>query len=194
MDTINNMNKITEKMKCQMLAKGIDSLDKVMVVMNQFDPNKTGTIEVIEFEDFLSKIGIFLKTQELSEIHKFLGTYQTGKVGCEEFVHILKSDVPAILDEEVSKIFDKIKDQEDGISVSTLYAKFDPERHPRVLLMLKEVPQVQNEFDVAIKFVLGDKTVMTKKEFIELHRNMFWVNPKENTVYFYRMIPGIWKC
>ncbi|MCQ2820621.1 MAG: hypothetical protein MJ252_25425 [archaeon] len=194
MDTINKMNRITEKMKCQMLAKGIDSLDKVMVVMTQFDPNGTGAIEVSEFETFLSRLGIFLKTQELSEIHKFLGTHETGRVQFEQFAAILKSEVPPILDDEVGKVFEKIKDSEDGISIATLYEKFDPEKHPRVLLMLKEVPQVKNEFDVAIKFVLGDKTVMNKEDFIELHRNMFWVNPKENTVYFYRMIPGIWKC
>ena len=29
--------------------------------------------------------------------------------------------------------------------------------------MLKEVPQVQNEFDVAVKFILGDKKIATRQ-------------------------------
>ena len=102
--------------------------------------------------------------------------------------------MPPVLEEEINRIFDLIKDSDDCVSLDTLVAKFNPEKHPRVKLMLKEVPQVQNEFDVAVKFILGDKKIATRQDFIDLHKNMFWVNPRENTVYFYRMIAGIWGC
>ncbi len=91
MDWINKINMITEKMKNQMLAKGIDSLDKVYVAISKFDNNNLGYVDKIFFESFLSKIGIFLKTQELTEIHKHLGTNNNDeKVSYEAFILLLK--------------------------------------------------------------------------------------------------------
>lgn len=54
---------ISEKIKNQMQAKGIDSLDKVYIAISEFDRNNLGFVEKIYFENFLSKIGVFLKTQ-----------------------------------------------------------------------------------------------------------------------------------
>lgn len=63
MDWINKYNMIVEKMKNQMFAKGIDSLDKVFVSINKFDPNNNNYIHVNDFANFLASLGIFLKTQ-----------------------------------------------------------------------------------------------------------------------------------
>lgn len=63
MDWINKFHMISEKIKNQMHAKGIDSLDKVFVVISNFDESNQGYVDKIYFEDFLAKIGVFLKTQ-----------------------------------------------------------------------------------------------------------------------------------
>ncbi len=63
MDWINKMYMITEKMKNQMHAKGIDSLDKVFILISSFEQKGQNYVEKINFETFLSKLGIFLKTQ-----------------------------------------------------------------------------------------------------------------------------------
>jgi hypothetical protein len=63
MDWINKMYMITEKMKNQMYAKGIDSLDKVFIAISSFDLNGLNYVDKINFEAFLAKLGIFLKTQ-----------------------------------------------------------------------------------------------------------------------------------
>lgn len=194
MDTINKMNKIVEKLKTQMLAKGIDSIDKVFIVIADFDKEGTGVLDVLKFESFLSHIGCFLKSQELTEIHKFLGSYEKGLVSFEKFIGILKCCIDDSFLDLVNKVFEQIKDSENSVSVCKLKSIFNPEEHPRVKLMLKEVPQVLNEFDVAVKFVVGEKDVMTKEEFLELHKNMYWVTPKENMTYFNRIIPAIWRC
>lgn len=192
MDWINKINRIIEKMKTQFLEKGIDSLDKVFITMAEYDKQGTGKLDVLQFEPFLSKIGVFLKTQELSEIHKYLGTYENGYVNLEQFVGLLKNEVPELLIKEVKEIFAKIKDPNGSITLENLKSHFNVEMHPRVKLMKKEVPLVQNEFEISFKFILGDKTVMTEDDFLELHKNMFWVTPKENTTYFFRMLPGLW--
>lgn len=63
MDWINKYNMIVEKMKNQMFAKGIDSLDKVFISINKFDPNNNNYIHENDFANFLASLGIFLKTQ-----------------------------------------------------------------------------------------------------------------------------------
>lgn len=63
MDWINKIHMIMEKMKNQMHAKQVDSLDKVFMAISKFDTENKGYVEKIYFEDFLAKIGIFLKTQ-----------------------------------------------------------------------------------------------------------------------------------
>jgi Ca2+-binding EF-hand superfamily protein len=91
MDWINKMYMITEKMKNQMHAKGIDSLDKIYMAISKFDSEGKNYVEKIHFENFLATIGIFLKSQELTELHKFLYTNENeGKVFFEAFTNILK--------------------------------------------------------------------------------------------------------
>jgi hypothetical protein len=63
MDWINKAHMILEKMKNQIYAKGIDSLDKIYVAISKFDVESKGYVDYINFENFLSTIGVYLKTQ-----------------------------------------------------------------------------------------------------------------------------------
>ncbi len=64
--------------------------------------------------------------------------------------------------------------------------------HPRVKLMLKNRDNVAADLDFSIKFVSGDKDHLSFDEFREFHRNMFWVQPKENVTHFCKMVCEIW--
>jgi hypothetical protein len=50
---------------------------------------------------------------------------------------------------------------------------------PRFKLMLKTFETVKNEVEYSIKFTLGDKNAFDENDFLEFHRNMYWVQPKE---------------
>jgi len=63
MDWINKIHIITERIKSQLHTKQIDSLDAVYMVISKFDAQNNGYVDKIDFENFLSKLGIFLKTQ-----------------------------------------------------------------------------------------------------------------------------------
>ncbi len=63
MDWINKIHMIIEKIKNQMQARQVDCLDKIYIAISKFDTENKGYVEKIFFEDFLSKIGVFLKTQ-----------------------------------------------------------------------------------------------------------------------------------
>jgi calcyphosin len=63
MDWINKFHIIIERMKSQLHAKQIDSLDGVYMAISKYDTENKGYVDKIDFENFLSKLGIFLKTQ-----------------------------------------------------------------------------------------------------------------------------------
>lgn len=193
MDWINKIHMITEKMKNQMHAKGIDSLDRVYLAIAQFDSNQTGYVEKVFFEEFLAKIGIFLKSQELTEIHKYLNTYENeNRVFFENFVHLLKCEVPEYLNKVILDVFERIQDGNGTISLENLKRRLNLEHHQRVKLMLKDRSTVNDELNIAISFVIGDKDYMDINEFTELHRNMYWVTPRENLTNLFNTIQEIW--
>lgn len=57
--------------------------------------------------------------------------------------------------------------------------------------MLKPVDLVQNELEFSLKFVAGDKGYLDINDFMEFHRNMYWVQPKENLTNFLNVIFSI---
>ena len=58
------------------------------------------------------------------------------------------------------------------------------ENHPRVKLMMKSREAIRSELEFSILFVSGDKGYLDVNDFVELHRNMYWVTPKENFTNF----------
>ena len=45
--------------------------------------------------------------------------------------------------------------------------------------MLKTFDTVRDEIEYSIKFTLADKPAFDENDFLEFHRNMYWVQPKE---------------
>ncbi len=52
--------------------------------------NRTGSLEKLEFEEFISKLGIFLARQELTTIYNSFGSPGDGLVAYQEFIGILR--------------------------------------------------------------------------------------------------------
>ena len=50
---------------------------------------------------------------------------------------------------------------------------------PRFKLMLKNLDTIKDEVEYSINFTLGDKSAFDENDFLEFHRNMYWVQPKE---------------
>jgi hypothetical protein len=58
------------------------------------------------------------------------------------------------------------------------------EKHPRVKLMHKPYDDTEKELGMSITFVSGDKGFLDLNDFLELHRNIYYVQPKENLTNF----------
>merc|ERR1712076_75156 len=63
-DWRNRMEQITNKVKHQLNAKGVDSISQLRGVFDQFDANQNGVLDKLEFEEMMSKLGVFLTRQE----------------------------------------------------------------------------------------------------------------------------------
>lgn len=55
-------------MKNQLFAKGVDNLEQLKGTFLQFDKDQNGTLGKLEFEEFMSKLGVFLARQELRTV------------------------------------------------------------------------------------------------------------------------------
>jgi Ca2+-binding EF-hand superfamily protein len=47
-------------------------------------------LEKLEFEEFLSKLGIFLARQELTAVYNAFDVNQDGKIQYDEFINVLR--------------------------------------------------------------------------------------------------------
>ena len=47
-------------------------------------------MEKLEFEEFLSKLGIFLARQELTAVYNAFDVNQDGKIQYDEFINVLR--------------------------------------------------------------------------------------------------------
>jgi len=53
--------------------------------------------------------------------------------------------------------------------------------------MLKTLDQVRSEIEYSISFTIGEKNSFNENDFLEFHRNMYWVQPKENISNFLKV-------
>lgn len=191
MDFINKMDQIMIKMKNQMHTKGIISMDQIFIEIARFDPERTGCFHKSKLEFFLSKLGIFLKTQEISEMYKYLDI-ENEYIKFETFVSLLRIEIPKDIMIEINEVFNGLSKGADTVSVDTILSMLNPQEHPQFMLMKEDTSFATESIKYGIKFIIGDeKKEMNRDEFIELIANMYWVLPDENKEYFKLKLPSL---
>ena len=86
----------------------IISIDHVCVVcvLQSFDRNQDGVLQKLEFEEFMSQLGVFLARQELRVVFDNFDANKDGNIAYNEFVDVLKvSHVPFTSIVHLSKQF-----------------------------------------------------------------------------------------
>jgi len=105
MDWINRLELIKNKLKGQLNARAVDTILQSQpvfavssfmldVVGQEYDKDKSGTLDRLEFEAMLSKLGIFLKTQELTAVYNQFDKNRDGTISYLEFINVLKVSGP----------------------------------------------------------------------------------------------------
>lgn len=193
MDLINKIDVILEKMKLQIHTKGIYSLSQIFIAIVSFDVQDTGVVNINKFEIFLSTIGIFLKTQELSELLKYVtDSTDFTTIKFEKFIGLFKKEVPRVLNEETIEVFNTLKNNEGKVTVEALMNCCQVDHHFHVAVMHKAPHDALKNVEIAIKFLVGDKQEIELNDFIELNNSMYWLIPKQHEDYFKREMPALW--
>ena len=61
--------------------------------MQSFDRNSDGVLQKLEFEEFMSQLGVFLARQELRVVFDNFDQNKDGNIAYSEFVNVLKVSV-----------------------------------------------------------------------------------------------------
>ena len=84
-------------------------------------------------------------------------------------------------------IFQYVKGNNSDIPVEVFRSKIRCDFSPRFRLMLKTLDDIKNEIEYSISFTIGEKQSFDENDFLEFHRNMYWVQPKENISNFLKV-------
>lgn len=93
MDWKNRLNNIQNKLKQQLHAKKIDDLESLYKQVSLIDKDQSGYLDKDEFQKFLSRLGIFLTTQELRAIYDQYDTNKDGNIAYSEFVQLIRTSM-----------------------------------------------------------------------------------------------------
>ena len=187
MDIVNTLELIIPKMRRQMYQKRIYSLDIVNELVN-----KAGRFfSINDLDAFYAKIGIYLKSQEVTEILNHCSHSKT-QIDLIRMVELLKTDVPEDILQILNRIFDKLSGNQTAMDVEELLQHLNENEYPQIELLHKNLQVVKESILKGFNQILGGNKIITKEQFIEFHNNIFWVLPDYKVIDFKNKLPLMW--
>merc|ERR1712032_907266 len=190
-DWRNRMEQITNKVKHQLNAKGVDNISQLKGVFDQFDANQNGVLDKLEFEEMMSKLGVFLTRQELRVVFDTFDANKDGNIQWGEFVEGLKSDISDNRLACVKAAFQKVSGGQPSVSFETLVANYNAPAHPRVTAREKKAETVMNDFVTLMGEEAQDGNIC-EQGFCNYYAESNAVLPAERENYFIDMVLKTW--
>ena len=187
MDIVNTLELIIPKMRRQMYQKRIYSLD----IVNELVNKEGRFFSINDLDAFYAKIGIYLKSQEVTEILNHCSHSKT-QIDLIRMVELLKTDVPQDILQTLNRIFDKLSGNQTAMDVEELLQHLNENEYPQIELLHKNLQVIKESILKGFKQILGDNKIITKEQFIEFHNNIFWVLPDYKVNDFKNKIPLMW--
>jgi Ca2+-binding EF-hand superfamily protein len=186
------MEQITNKVKHQLNAKGVDSISQLRGVFDQFDANQNGVLDKLEFEEMMSKLGVFLTRQELRVVFDTFDANKDGNIAWAELVEGLKSDASDNRLAVVKSAFAKVSGGQPSVSFETLVSNYNAPAHPRVVSREKKAETVMNDFVTLMGACVGGDGNVDEAAFIGYYADANAVLPVEREAYFIDMVLKTW--
>lgn len=192
-DVVNNIELVKPKMIEQMrYNRQIYGMDEMLSIISNTDPTFKGTVQTKNLDMFLGTLGIFLKSQEQTELCTYCGrTPENEQIYIEKFINIFKMQPPKKLINVLQKVFNQLKDGE-GISLDKFWSSIKINKHPLVKIYKRNVQYTQPKFEKSVKAVLGNKNIIGFQDFVDLYMNNIYLMPVENVNYFIKYIPELY--
>ena len=187
MDTVNSLNEIIPKMRQQMFTKRIYSLD----VLYELIEEEGKYYPIKELDILFAKIGIYLKSQEITELLNYC-RYNETQVDLIKLVYLFRTPIPADIVDELNEIFNILSKGQPSINIEELLLNLNVKEHPQCELMKKNLQFIKDSVIKGLKYIIGDKNDVIREEFLEFHYNIFWVMPDYCHGNFRKRISSMW--
>ena len=187
MDIVNTLELIIPKMRQQMFQKRIYSLDvlyEAIEEVGKYYPIK-------EIDIFFGKLGIFLKSQEITELLHHCRHSET-QIDLIKYVYLFRTSIPEDIVDELNEIFNILSNGQSSINIDELISHLNEKEHPQCELMKKNLQYIKDSVIKGIKNIIGDKNDILREEFLEFHYNIFWVMPEYCHGNFRKKISSMW--
>ena len=187
MDIVNTLELIIPKMRQQMFQKRIYSLDVLYETIEEI--GKYYSIK--ELDILFSKFGIFLKSQEITELLHHC-RYNETQIDLIKFVYLFRTNIPNDIIDELNEIYNILSNGQESINVNELLNHLNVKEHPQCELMKKNLQYIKDSVIKGIKNIIGDKNDIIREEFLEFHYNIYWVMPNYCHENFRKKLPLMW--
>ena len=187
MDIVNNLEMIIPKIRQQMFTKRIYSLD----VLYELIEAEGKYYSIKELDIFFAKIGVYLKSQEITELLNYC-RYNETQIDLIKFVYLFRTTVPEDIVDELNEIFNILSNGQTSITLDELIQHLNVKEHPQCELMKKDLQFIKDSVIKGFKNIIGDKNEIIREEFLEFHYNIFWVMPEYCHGNFRKRIASMW--
>ena len=187
MDIVNNLEMIIPKIRQQMFTKRIYSLD----VLYELIEAEGKYYSIKELDLFFAKIGVYLKSQEITELLNYC-RYNETQIDLIKFVYLFRTTVPEDIVDELNEIFNILSNGQTSITLDELIQHLNVKEHPQCELMKKDLQFIKDSVIKGFKNIIGDKNEIIREEFLEFHYNIFWVMPEYCHGNFRKRIASMW--
>lgn len=178
-------------MKFQLNARGVDNLSQLKDVFLSFDRDQNGVLSRDEFEEFLSKMGVFLARQELRCVFDQFDANKDGNVCYAEFVNVLKNDMSNERCAMVKRAWGCLSGGAASVPFESLVAKYNAPAHPRVTAREKKAETVMNDFVT----LMGEKAQdgnICEQGFLGYYAECNATLPPDRDSYFCEILMKTW--
>ena len=187
MDIVNNLEAIIPKMRQQMFQKKVYSLD----VLYELIEVEGKYYSIKELDNFFAKLGIYLKSQEVTELLNYC-RYNETQIDLIKFVYLFRTSIPSDIVDELNEIFNILSNGQNTINCGELIQHLNVKEHPQCELMKKNLQFIKDSVIKGFKNIIGEKEDILREEFLEFHYNIFWVMPEYCYGNFRKKIASMW--
>ncbi len=143
-----NQENVYEKIKMKLMLRGISGLIALENNFRNLDEDNSQTIGINQFKKCLNNFRFNLPDDDIIQIFSDLDQEQTGKINYDEFIRVVRGEIPENRKKIVENIFYKVldKNKNGNTNLEIINNEFVAKNHPDVLNGKKNEEEILQEF------------------------------------------------
>jgi Ca2+-binding EF-hand superfamily protein len=197
MDWKNKLSGIQNRIRFQLHSRLYDGIEGVLDFFQvsprqKADLDKNGSLSRFEFEKMLGSVGIFLSTQELSELFRYYDKNNDQQICIPEFLTAITDSLNERRRSAITQAWQLLKEiAPTVVTTEWLSQRYNSSQHPRVVTREKTADQVAAEFGRSIERY-AERGVVTEEGFFQYCNALSATAPKEHDEYFVDLLVKTW--